>query len=128
MRPLGWMLGLVLVFAMARGAQAQDLTGTWHGHWQDCKSGHSGPMRAVFCQCDESRYKVVFTGRYFKVIPFRFATVLNVTGREGDKTLLAGQSNLGLFGVFHYSAEATATDFTAQFSSRRYDGRFVLSR
>ncbi len=109
-------------------AAAQDLTGRWCGTWDDFRSGHRGPLRARFSKCDDQHYRVVFTGRFFKVIPFRFATVLDVTGQEGGTVFLGGQSRLGLFGTFTYSAVATDADFTAHYSSRRYEGQFLLSR
>jgi hypothetical protein len=123
-----WAVFLGFALFQAAPAAAQDLSGCWRGCWDDAKSGHRGPLRASFSVCDEQHYHVVFTGRFFKVIPFRFATTLTVIGHDGDKKLLAGQSSLGLFGTFHYSAEATASDFTAYYSSGRYEGRFLLSR
>jgi len=109
-------------------AFAQDLSGCWHGTWDDCNSGHSGPLRATISKCDDQHYRAVFTGRFFKVIPFRFETVLEVTGQADDKVLLSGESRLGMFGTFRYSAEASSTNFTANYSSRRYEGQFLLSR
>ncbi|MBI3407429.1 MAG: hypothetical protein HY040_03620 [Planctomycetes bacterium] len=114
---------------LAPTIQAADLTGCWRGHWEDCKTGHHGPLKANFTKCDDCHYKVTFTGRFMKVVPFRYSVVLNVTGQEGDRVFLSGHSNLGLFfGTFHYDAVATDTDFTADFTSRRYQGRFVLCR
>ena len=113
------------VSSNGRGA---DLSGSWSGHWQDCKSGHTGPLHATFCKCDEDRYRVTFSGRFFKVFPFRYQVVLTVTGREGDKVFLTGEQSIPLFGSFTYTAEATATDFTAHFCSRRYQGDFILTR
>ena len=105
-----------------------DLTGSWSGHWQDCRSGHSGKLWAEFCKCDDCHYRVTFTGRFFKIFPFRYSVVLNAI-QEGDKVVLMGENNLGLlFGTFTYQGEATATDFFAHFSSCRYQGIFVLSR
>src|SRR5262245_2119925 len=107
---------------------AQDLTGHWCGTWNDCKSGHEGPLRAVFCKCEDGQYRAVFTGRYFKVIPFRFAITLEVVDHQDGKVHLAGQSRVGLFGNFSYNAVATDADFSASYSSRRYQGQFLLSR
>ena len=107
---------------------AQDLTGRWCGEWNDCRSGHRGPLRATFSKCDDEHYRVVFTGRFFKVIPFRFSTVLDVAGQEEGRVVLSGQSRVGLFGTFRYDAVATDTDFTANYSSRRYEGQFLLHR
>lgn len=122
-------LALVLVFcSVAAPVSAADLTGHWTGHWEDTKSGHTGPLRATFTACDADHYRVTFVGRFWKVIPFRYSVVLNVTGHDGAKVLLTGAQNLPLFGTFHYTAEATADDFTAHFCSRRYQGEFVLQR
>jgi hypothetical protein len=124
----GAVLVLCLLMLAPASAFAQDLTGCWRGTWDDCKSGHSGPLRATVNKCDDQHYRAVFTGRFFKVIPFRFATVLEVTGQADVKVLLSGESRLGPFGTFRYSAEATSANFTANYSSRRYEGQFLLSR
>ncbi len=130
MAQAGRALAVVVALFWCHSAQlcAQDLTGRWCGTWNDCKSGHDGPLRGTFSKCDDQYYHVVFTGRFFKVIPFRFATTLDVTGHDGGKVQLSGQSRLGLFGNFSYSAEATDTNFTANYSSRRWEGQFLLSR
>jgi hypothetical protein len=113
----------------ASPTQAADLTGDWSGHWTDTKSGHTGPLHATFRSCDEDHFQVTFSGRFFKVIPFRFKVILTVTGRNGDEVFLTGEQNLGpLFGSFSYNARATATDFMAHFCSRRYQGDFILRR
>jgi hypothetical protein len=114
-------------FGDLQHARATDLTGRWQGCWQDCR--HSGPLRASFCRSDDSHYHVTFTGRFFKVLPFRYTVTLNVTKQEGDKVYLAGESYLGrLFGTFTYDAWATNCDFEANYSSCRYEGRFILHR
>src|SRR5262249_32637090 len=88
------------------GAVAVDLSGDWTGYWADSKSGHTGPLRATFCQCDPDHYRVTFRGRFFKVFPFRYRVVLTVSGREGNRLQLTGEQNLGpLFGSFFYSAD-----------------------
>lgn len=124
-----WLV-LIFIFVMsAPAASATDLAGCWRGCWEDCKSGHSGPLKARFEKCDDAHYRATFSGRFFKVIPFRYSVVLNVVGQDGASVLLSGDSNLGiLFGTFHYEGRATEHDFTADFTSRRYQGRFVLEK
>jgi hypothetical protein len=108
---------------------AADLTGNWSGHWSDTKSGHTGPLRAVFRPCDEDHYRVTFSGRFFKVFPFRYTVILSVADREADRIFLTGEQNLGpLFGTFTYTSEADADRFAAHFCSRRYQGDFFLRR
>lgn len=109
-------------------ARAEDLSGWWSGYWVSCTNGHNGPLRAYFCQLDDGSYQVQFSGRFWKIIPFRYTTVLNVV-QDGDVVTLAGDSYLGrLMGSFHYDATATATDFTADYASRQDYGQFIMSR
>ena len=106
-----------------------ELTGCWSGRWTNCNNPHSGPLHATFCKCGDDAYRVNFHGRFFKLIPFRYSVVLNVTKREGDRVYLAGESQLGrLFGTFTYTAEATEDCFLCHYSSCKYQGTFDLKR
>jgi hypothetical protein len=68
-------------FICALPIQAADLTGDWSGHWADSKSGHTGPLHTTFRQCDADHFQVTFSGRFFKVIPFRYKVLLTVADR-----------------------------------------------
>ena len=133
-RPRGLLA--ITVFLLANSiAEAQqpvptpDLTGNWSGHWESCKNGHRGPLSARFCKTDDGHYEVVFRGRFFKVVPFRYATTLTVTGYVGDRVFLSASKRLGpVLGSFSMDADATASDFTARFTSRDDNGLFVLRR
>ncbi len=120
---------LAITCAVCSGAsiRAADLSGSWKGCWEDFHSGHSGPLKAEFSVCGD-QYRVRFTGRFAKIIPFAYSVNLNVVGQQGDKVVLAGESRLPLFGVFSYTAEGDCCHFEAHFCSRRYQGRFVLNR
>jgi len=136
LRPVAFGLLLAASYFVAlRPARAEEpaapvsLSGHWEGTWQDCLTGHDGPLQADFCRLDETCYEVEFRGRFFKVIPFRYSVVLRVVGEEDDKLLLAGSSDLGRRqGTFHYHAEATDCCFTAWYKSCKYQGRFDLKR
>lgn len=119
---------VVLCIVLPTPARATDLTGSWSGEWRDTKSGHTGPLRATFSTRDGEHYRVTFTGRFRKVIPFRYTVELTVACREGERVFLTGEQKLPLFGTFTYTAEADAACFTARFSSRRYEGEFNLRR
>jgi len=121
------VLGLVLT-AGAASAQAPNLSGRWSGYWQSDSSGHTGPLNGRFRQVDDTHYRVVFTGRFAKVIPFRYSQKLEVTGTDGDSVFLAGSSRLPGFGTYEYSANATSRDFHATYQSRKDRGAFILRR
>ena len=123
------ILGLALVLPATTTALATDLTGCWAGSWESCTSGHAGPLQATFTRCGEAEYRVTFTGRFLKVIPFRYTVTLTVVEDRGEELVLAGTSYLGrLFGTFSYRATATDGRFTADYTSKKDDGVFRMTR
>jgi len=110
-------------------ASAGELDGRWrNGSWTDDNTGHQGPLRARFHEQQDGNYRVVFSGRFALVVPFRFATTMNVVRRDGDKVILAGESRVLGFGRFSYQAVADGCNFNSQYCSRRWSGQFNLSR
>lgn len=120
---------LFLVVACAMPASAVDLSGCWTGSWQSCTTGHSGVLRARFTKCGATQYRVDFSGRFCRLLPFRYSVTLDVVEDCGDRVTLAGSSYLGrLFGTFGYTATADGGTFSAQYTSKKDDGRFDLRR
>lgn len=120
---------LFLVCVSAMPAFAVDLSGCWTGSWTSCSTGHSGLLRARFTKCNESQYQVDFSGRFCKLLPFRYSVTLDVVEDCGDRVTLAGSSYLGrLFGTFGYTATADDSTFAAQYTSKKDNGRFDLRR
>lgn len=114
---------------VAGTAAAVDLSGSWSGSWESCTTGHAGPLRAEFTRCGPTQYRVGFTGRFFRILPFRYSVTLDVVEDHGDRVVLAGSSFLGrLFGTFTYRATADACQFTADYRSKKDSGEFRLSR
>jgi len=109
-------------------ASSPNLAGGWSGNWISESSGHKGPMKAVFRSVGTDSYAVTFSGRFFKVIPFRYKATLMVTGKEGDKLILTGSQKLIGFGTFEYNALADESSFIANYSSKKDKGRFELYR
>lgn len=108
---------------------AADLSGCWAGSWQSCTTGHAGPLRAEFTRCDDDRYRVKFSGRFFKIIPFTYTVTLDVISEDAEGVVLAGSSYLGrMFGTFTYRATADECRFTANYSSKKDSGMFRLTR
>ena len=129
MKPLAVVAALLVSLALAAPARAVDLSGSWCGTWSSTTTGHAGPLRAEFTPCGEGRWRVDFSGRFFKVFPFRYSVTLRVVEERGGEIVLAGSSWLGrLFGTFSYRAQATACDFEACYTSRKDRGAFHLER
>jgi hypothetical protein len=81
-------VGLIATLFSCTTASAGELDGRWrNGSWTDTNTGHEDALRGNFREKSDGN-KVVFTGRFAKVIPFRFSTTLNVVGHEGDKVFL----------------------------------------
>ena len=122
-------LALSILLAVTAPAAAVDLTGSWTGSWESTSTGHAGPLRATFRPCGEDRWAVDFSGRFFKLFPFRYSVNLRVVEDAGDRVTLAGTSWLGrLFGTFCYRADATACRFEARYTSKKDTGIFRLER
>lgn len=122
-------LALALLLAVAPPARAVDLSGSWTGRWESTSTGHAGPLRATFRSCGEGRWAVDFSGRFFKIFPFRYSVTLRVVEDGGDEVILAGSSWLGrMFGTFCYRAEADACRFEARYTSKKDNGVFRLER
>jgi len=109
-------------------ASAPNLAGSWSGNWFSDGSGHKGPMKAVFKSLGSDSYEVTFSGRFLKIIPFRYKATLMVTGKEGEKLILTGSQKLLGFGTFEYNALADEGSFKANYSSKKDNGRFELYR
>jgi hypothetical protein len=119
---------LLLVHSLSHSIQAADLSGAWSGYWQSESTGHRGPLRCTLTRLDNGAYRADFSGRFFKVLPFRYSVDLDVI-QDGDTVILSGQHRLGRrLGDFYYHAEATGDEFVANYSSCKDQGQFVLTR
>lgn len=120
---------LAVVSTAANRLEAADLSGCWAGSWQSCTTGHRGPLKAEFTRCGADAYRVTFSGRFFKIIPFAYTVTLDVVSEDADGVVLAGRSYLGrMFGTFSYRATADACRFTANYASKKDNGIFRLTR
>ena len=109
--------------------QALDLSGCWSGQWYSCKNGHHGPMSMSLCKIDDKHYAATFRGRFWKIIPFRYRTVMTVYSDDGTTVKMGGSQSLGrLMGTFSFTATVTKTCFDAHFTSCGDWGKFEMSR
>ena len=128
----GWLqrgVLLIVLLMTSASAMAGDLTGCWEGSWQSCKSGHKGVLRAQFQKQSETSYVVHFTGRFFKIFPFKYDVTLNVVEEGADHVRLQGSSYLGrLFGTFCYEATVANCEFNANYTSKKDNGWFRMTK
>jgi len=108
--------------------EATDLSGCWSGTWESCATPRRGPVNAEFVRLDANRYEVFFSGRFFKVMPFRYSVVMTASEQNGV-VQLSGSKYLGrLAGTFSFNAAATDCQFNANYSSCKDNGKFTLCR
>lgn len=112
----------------ATPAGAHDLSGRWDGTWSSQATPHHGPLHGNFRRAGASQYRVVFTGRFFRVIPFRYAVKLNIVCEGPQTVVLAGSSKLLGFGEFRYHAVVNGNSFVASYQAKKDHGQFVLTR
>lgn len=122
------VLAALLATALAGTASAQTPAGKWSGYWVSDTNGHTGPLHARFRAIDDSTYRATFRGRFAGVVPFWYTTKLHVEGTGDGVTLLGASQRLPLMGEYRTTATATATNFDANYTSRKDAGRFVLTR
>src|ERR1700710_1621319 len=94
-------------FAMSQ-EPAPDLSGRWSGYWLSDKNGHTGPLNARFTAKPDGSYRVLFTGRFFKVIPFLYSTTFQAVPARPDAVNVSASQNLGPgLGTFDTNGIAT---------------------
>ncbi len=122
------LLGISLAASFTAPADAHDLSGRWDGHWASHTTPHHGTLHGKFRRVDAGQYRVVFTGTFFRVIPFRYAVNMNIVCEGPGRVDLAGSSKLLGFGEFRYQATVAGDSFVASYQAKRDQGEFVLSR
>jgi hypothetical protein len=122
----------VTAFFMAVHVNAGDLSnlsGTWAGTWNSEISGHEGPLKAKFTVSDENVVSARFTGRFFKILPFKFLVKLNVTSQKDGVTKLSGKQDLGrALGVYHYEVTYKGNEFVAKYHTDKDKGVFQVNK
>lgn len=105
------------------------LAGQWSGGWNSETTGHKGPLRANIRPTGDGNYTATFTGKFFKVIPFRYQMQLNVVSSDEGELRLAGSKKLGpLMGYYSYQATVSGNRFLATYRTKRDRGTFTLRR
>ena len=131
-RKLSAVTMTIVAFFMAAQVNAGDLsnlTGTWTGTWNSEISGHEGPLKAKFTISDANVVSARFTGRFFKIVPFKFLVKLDVTSQKDGVTKLSGKQDLGrALGVYHYDVTYQANEFVAKYHTDKDKGVFQVKK
>lgn len=117
--------------ARERMSDPQDLSGAWRGTWHCDKTGHQGPLRAQLRRCDATHYEATFTGRFFKIFPFRYTVTLEaIPSADGCTVFLSGCEDLGKLRprIYTYQGEGDSCELQVGYCSARHTGTFNLHR
>jgi len=111
----------------------QATVGKWRGEWRSESTGHHGPLKARIRQLNEDEYRAIFTGRFFKVIPFVYPTKLervdeSSAGEAEAVEHLSSSQKLPFLGTYRMRASVSKDRFQATFEGRRDSGTFDLTR
>jgi hypothetical protein len=135
LRLAGSMTLILLCTATARGQGVsptlsfESLSGAWSGGWHSQTTGHKGPLNADIRPSSSGSYSATFTGKFFKIIPFRYQMQLNVVSQNGNRLELAGSKKLGpLMGYYSYRAVVQDGQLSASYRTKRDRGTFTLRR
>ena len=119
----------ILMAAQANAGELENLSGNWAGTWNSEISGHQGPLKAKFTVAGKDVVKARFTGRLFKVVPFKFNVTLNVTSQQDGVTKLSGKEDLGrALGTYHYDVTYKANEFVAKYHTDKDKGVFQVRK
>lgn len=117
--------------AVAAQSTYVDVTGPWIGEWRSESSDHAGPMRAIVTQIGDGRYMARYEAEWGKVFTFHQDVELRETAASDPNGVreFLGSEDLGmLWGVYHYKAKATPTQFNSTYRAEKDHGTYKLSR
>lgn len=120
---------VVLASSHATPVRADDLCGCWSGRWYDCTSGHEGIVKAEIAKCGPNKYRAVFSGWAFKIMPYRYVAYL--TGHvdpETGKTVFCCKRKLGFGGSYVMNGWAKGCTFYARYHTDDSVGYFKMRK
>ena len=129
MRLLVMVVFFMISAAWYSTASAADLSGAWKGTWSNSNNRHTGPLRGRFTALNDSQYQVVFRGRFFLVLPFRYTVVLDAEEQEDGSIRLRGSTFVSRrYGTFEYDATVRDGHFESTYTSSKFQGTFSMDR
>lgn len=117
------------IFGGGQAANAADLCGVWKGRWQSCTDQFSGTVKARITRIGPGKYHAVFTGRAFKVMPYRYtATLLACNDPATGKVKFRCTRKLPLWGCYWMHGTASNCCLNARYRTDDHTGYFVMER
>jgi hypothetical protein len=115
--------------AAQQPAPSAAITGRWEGRWRSEVNGHSGKLRCLVSQQDDTHYRADFRATYQHVLHFSYSVPLAVEPGPWDYRF-SGQENLGKLagGIYRYEGRAAPTNFFSTYRSQYDHGTFELHR
>jgi hypothetical protein len=104
------------------------MEGRWEGHWLSHVNGHTGKLRCILSQEDDT-YAARFRATYKKILRFSYTVPLQVEQTNGVWHF-HGHEDLGKLagGVYSYEGTATPTNFHSTYNSKYDHGVFEMQR
>lgn len=124
------LLGMALAFANQPAARAHDaLCGCWEGCWKGCTDGRTGIVKAKITKCGENRYRAVFRGWAFKIMPFRYESILIAEDdpETGGKKFRVTQ-HIPIWGCYWMNGCANGCTFFARYHTDDHVGYFKMTK
>jgi hypothetical protein len=122
-------LTAALAVVIPSAAVGDDLCGCWEGYWKGCTDGFTGTVKARITKCGENRYRAVFTGRAFKIMPYRYTSILIAeTDPETGQQQFHVTQKLPLWGCYWMNGNVDGCNFFARYHTDDHVGYFKMKR
>jgi hypothetical protein len=113
----------------AAPTRAADLCGCWEGRWYGCTDGLQGTVKAKITKCGPGRYEAIFTGRAFKVMPYRYkSTLIAWTDADSGRMYFKVTQKLPIWGCYWMNGYVTDCQFFARYHTDDHVGYFKMTR
>ena len=128
------LAALALVTSLQAGyaastARADALCGCWKGEWHSTTEVFKGKVSARITKCGPNKYKCVFTGWAFKIMPFRYkATLIGECDPETGRVTFHCTQRLPIWGCYWMNGWADGCKFCANYHTDENRGVFTMHR
>jgi hypothetical protein len=129
---LSRIVAVALALTIAGGAAragADNLCGCWEGTWTGCTDGLTGTVKAKITKCGPNKYRAVFWGRAFKIMPYRYTSILTAeTDPETGVQSFRVAQKIPIWGCYWMKGTATECKFSARYHTDDHVGYFKMTK